>query len=119
MTDNNENIILNKIYNTSNDLLNVFNKLKILKQEIKQDVNILNNNYFVEKTDSYEKFDELIDDEGIKQLTFLLDKLCKEVKEDLDTKCSEHEFIDDSADIGFDQSINICYCRHCHLSKKV
>jgi hypothetical protein len=116
--NNNENTILNKIHNTSNELFILLNKIKAVKTEIKRNIGTLDNNYFVEKTDAFNKFNELIDDEGINQLTYLLDKLCKDVSKELDTKCSDHEFIDDSTDIGLDQTINFCYCKKCHLSKK-
>lgn len=115
---NNENTILNKIHSTSTELLILLNKIKNVKIEIKHNIEALDTNYFVEKTDAFNKFNDLIDDEGIGQLTYLLDTLCNDVNDELDSKCSDHEFIDDSTDIGLDQTINFCYCKKCHLSKK-
>ena len=115
---NNENTILNNIHNTSNELLVLLNKITDAKMKIKHNIKTLDNNYFVEKTNAFEKFNDLIDDQGINQLTYLLDKLCKDVKDELDTKCSNHEFIEDSTDVGLDQTINFSYCKKCHLSKK-
>ena len=115
----NEDIILNKIYNASAILLTLLHQIKDAKRDIKTDIERLDNNYFVEKTDALERFNEILDDQGIDQLTNIVDKLYEEVKDELTTKCSEHEFIEDSADIGFDKVLNFSYCRHCHLSKKV
>ena len=115
---NREDDILNNIHNTSHELLVLLNKIKAVKTEIKHNIEKLDNNYFVEKTDAFNKFNELIDDEGVDQLTYLLDKLCKDVKDELDTKCSDHEFMDDSADIGYDEIAYFCYCKNCHVSKK-
>jgi len=115
---NNENKILNKIHNTSQDLLLLLNKIKDAKREIQTDIEKLDNNYFIEKTDAFDKFNDIFDDQGVNQLTYFIDKLCNDVTEELDHKCSDHEFIDDLADIGFDKTVNICYCKNCHLSKK-
>jgi len=115
---NNENTILNNIHNTSNELLVLLNKIKTVKTKIKHNIKSLDNNYFVEKSDAFEQFNDLIDDQGINQLTYLLDKLCKDVKDELDTKCSDHDFIEDSTDVGLDQIVYFCYCKNCRVSKK-
>ena len=52
--------ILNKIHNTSNELFILLNKIKAVKTEIKRNIGTLDNNYFVEKTDAFNKFNELI-----------------------------------------------------------
>ena len=114
-----EDIILNKIQNASAILLSLLNQIKDAKKDIKTDIEILDNNYFVEKTGVFEKFNEILDDQGIKELTNLVDKLCEDIKDELETKCSDHDFIDDSADIGFDKTLNFSYCKYCHLSKKI
>jgi hypothetical protein len=115
---NNENTILNKIHKTNSDLLVLLNKIKDAKREIQADIEKLDNNYFVEKTDVFEQFNDIIDDQGIYQLTILINLLSSDIKHELDTKCSDHEFIDDSADIGLDQTVYFCYCKRCHMSKK-
>jgi len=112
---NNENTILNK---TNSDLLVLLNKIKDSKKEIQADIEKLDNNYFVEKTDAFESFNDIIDDQGIYQLTILINLLNSDIKYELETKCSDHEFIDDSADIGLDKTVYFCYCKKCNLSKK-
>ena len=115
----NENIILNKIHSTSNELLILLNKISAAKREIKSNIEMLDNNYFVEKTDAFTQFNDIIDDQGIYQLTILINQLNSDIKYELETKCSEHEFMDDSADIGLDQTVYFCYCKKCHMSKKL
>jgi hypothetical protein len=119
MTEHNgENKILNKIHKTNSDLLVLLDKIKDAKKEIQADIEKLDNNYFVEKTDAFERFNDIIDDQGIYQLTILINLLNSDIKYELDSKCSDHEFIEDSTDIGLDQTINFSYCKKCHLSKK-
>jgi uncharacterized protein (DUF2164 family) len=115
----NEEEILNKIHSASNELILLLNKLKSVKVEVEAAVKDLDHNYFIEKSDSFDKFNDIFNDQGINDLISVVDKLCEDVKEDLERTCSEHEFIWDLADTGYDNWVSICYCKNCHLSKKV
>jgi hypothetical protein len=115
----NENIILNQIYSASNELLLLLNKIKSVKKNVESAVKDLDNNYFIEKSDAFDNFNDIFNDHGINDLISVIDKLCEDVQDEIETKCSEHEFIDDLADTGYDNWVSICYCKNCHLSKKV
>jgi hypothetical protein len=115
----NEDEILNKIHSTSNELLLLLKKLKGVKKELETAVNDLDNNYFIEKSDAFDQFNDIFNDQGTNDLISVIDKLCKDVQDENDNKCSEHEFIWDLADTGYDNWVSICYCTKCHLSKKV
>lgn len=119
MTEMTENIILIRMQDASKELQTLLNKLLVIRQEIDVSLNALDNNYFVEKTDALENFIEIFNVQGIEHLSQFIDKFCEQVKEELDTKCSTHDFIDDVVDFGLDSSASISYCKHCHLSKKV
>lgn len=114
-----EDIILNQIYSASNELLLLLNKIKSVKKDVESAVKNLDNNYFIEKSDAFDKFNDIFSDYGINDLISVVDKFCEDVQEDIDNQCLEHEFIDDLADTGYDNWVSICYCKNCHLSKKV
>jgi hypothetical protein len=114
-----EDIILNQLYSASNELLLVLNKLKRVKKDVESAVKNLDNNYFIEKSDAFDNFNEIFNDHGTNDLISVINKFCEDVQDEIETKCSEHEFIDDLADTGYDNWVSICYCKNCHLSKKV
>lgn len=116
--ENNENNILEVMHVAASDLLTMLNNIRILKQLVAKDIEKLDNNYFVEKTDAFEKFNEIFDNDALNDLTSVIDTFCENVKEELETKCSNHEYIDDYVDSGFDKVIQICYCKKCLLSKR-
>ena len=115
----NEEEILNKIHSVSNELLLLLKKLKGVKKEIETEVKDLDNNYFIEKSDAFDQFNDIFNDHGTNDLISIINKLCEDIQYENDNKCSEHEFIDDLADTGYDNWVSICYCKNCHLSKKV
>ena len=119
MSEVTEDKILIRMQDASKELQTLLNKLLAIKKEIDVSLNTLDNNYFVEKTDALENFNEILNVQGIEHLSQFIDEFCEPVKEELDTKCSTHEFIDDVVDFGLDSSASISYCKHCHLSKKV
>jgi len=114
----NENNILEVMHLAASDLLTMLNNIRILKQLVAKDVEKLDNNYFIEKTDAFEQFNEIFDNDALNDLTSVLDTFCENVKEELETKCLDHEYIDDYVDSGFDNVLQICYCKKCLLSKK-
>jgi len=115
----NEEEILNKIHSISNELLLLLKKLKGVKKELETDVKDLDNNYFIEKSDAFDQFNDIFNDHGTNDLISIIDKLCEDIQDENDNKCSEHEFIWDLADTGYDNWVSFCYCTKCHLSKKV
>ena len=119
MSEVTEDKILIRMQDASKELQILLNKLLVIKKEIDVSLNALDNNYFVEKTDALENFNEIFNVQGIEHLSDFIDKFCEQVKEELDTKCSEHDFIDDVVDFGLDSSASISYCKYCHVSKKV
>ena len=119
MSEVTEDKILIRMQDASKELQTLLNKLLAIKKEIDVSLNTLDNNYFVEKTDALENFNEIFNVQGIEHLSQFIDEFCEQVKEELDTKCSTHEFIDDVVDFGLDSPASISYCKHCHVSKKV
>jgi hypothetical protein len=115
----NEEEILHKIHSASNELLLLLKKVKCVKKEVEVAVKDLDNNYFIEKSDAFDKFNDIFDDHGTNDLISVIGKFCEDVQDEIDSKCSEHEFIDDLADTGYDNWVSICYCKKCYLSKKV
>ena len=115
----NEEEILNKIHSASNELLLLLNKIKSVKKIVEAEVKDLDNNYFIEKSDAFDKFNDIFNEHGINDLISVIDKFCEDVQEDLESMCLEHEFIWDHADTGYDNWVSFCYCKNCHLSKKV
>ena len=115
----NEDAILIRMQEASREFQLLLKTLIVIKKEIDASVDALDNNYFVEKTDTFKKFSDIFNDQGIDQLSSYIDEFCMDVKDELANKCSAHEFVDDSADVGLDGVVYFSYCKHCDMTKKV
>ena len=114
-----ERDILYKMKMTTTIFLNLLKQIKKTKIEIANDIEyIMDNNYFIEKTDVYDKFNALFDDQSIDNLLSIIDPLVEELARERDRVCENHEYIDDSIDDGPEKSKTIYYCRVCHVSRK-
>lgn len=115
--DANEQTILNKIQETTYKFLVMLNEIKRSKQTITNDVKMINNNYFIEKTDIFYKFNDLFDDYTLNGFIEEIDLYCKNIKETMDNVCLNHEYIEDYIDISIDKDQKIRYCKKCHVSQ--
>lgn len=113
----NEQTILNDIYDATNKLLVMLNEIKRSKQTIANDVKTLDNNYFIEKTDILDKFNDLFDDYTLNGFVEEIDIFCKDIREKMDNVCLNHEYIEDYIDISIDKDQKIWYCKKCHVSQ--
>ena len=115
----NEDAILIRMQEASREFQSLLKKLIVIRKEIDASVDALDNNYFVEKTDIFKKFSDIFNDQGIDQLSSYIDQFCMDINDELATKCSNHEFVDDSADVGYEDTVYFSYCKNCHMTKKV
>jgi hypothetical protein len=116
-----EKTILLEIRSLINDFLANISETKDKIIQINQEINELDNNYFLE--DNGINFSELCDifiEYGcpIQNLTNTLLKYQATIEEKVDTICN-HEWIQDEIDIDLDRSQTICYCNKCLISKKI
>ena len=70
--EQNEQTILNNIHETTNKLLMLLNEIRESKQKIANDIENLDNNYFIEKTDISDKFNGKIIYGSSVNIVFLL-----------------------------------------------
>ena len=102
----------------------VYNFLLTLKEtkssiaEIKNDINDLNNNFFLEDKDNiYIKLLKLFDEESILDLIQDLNKFNNLVSHKIDN-CCNHEWLEDLIDLNPEKSQKISYCKKCEVSMK-
>lgn len=117
--EQNEHTILNNIHETTNKLLIMLNEIRESKQKIANDVKNLDNNFFIEKTDIFDKFNDLFDDYTLNGFVEEIDIYCKDIRETMDNICLNHEYIEDYIDINIDKDQKIWYCKKCHVSQVV
>jgi hypothetical protein len=114
-----EREIMTKMKTTTIMFSNLLTQIKGLKTSIAKDIDLnMDNNYFIEKTDVYDKFNALFDDQSIENLLSIIDPLVEELARERDRVCENHEYIKDSIEDGPEKSKTIYYCRVCHVSRK-
>ena len=114
-----EREIMSKMKTTTSMFANLLKQLRELKHGIAKDVDLLmDNNYFIEKTDINDKFNALFDDQSIENLLAIIETFVEELVRERDRVCENHEYIKDSIDDGPEKSKTIYYCRVCHVSRK-
>lgn len=114
----NEKSILLKIHKTTTKMITLLQEIKHNKLEIQKDINNLDNNYFVEKTFTMERFNEIFDNNALNDLSSVLEIFCENINQEMDIICLDHEYVSDHIDIGIDKVKKIWYCNKCHASKK-
>ena len=114
-----EREIMSKMKTTTSMFANLLTQLRELKHGIAKDIDLLmDNNYFIEKTDINDKFNALFDDQSIDNLLGIIEPFVEELVRERDRVCENHEYIKDSIDDGPEKSKTIYYCRVCHVSRK-
>jgi hypothetical protein len=114
-----EREIMSKMKTTTTMFANLLKQLRELKHGIAKDIDLLmDNNYFIEKTDINDKFNALFDDQSIDNLLGIIEPFVEELVRERDRVCENHEYIKDSIDDGPEKSKTIYYCRVCHVSRK-
>jgi hypothetical protein len=114
----NEKDILLNMYKTSYKFLIQLYETKICIDNIKHDVNNLDNNYFEEDNDKlYTTLMTIFDEISIEELIQMLSTYKNIVEDKLNNICA-HEWIYDDIDIGPESSQRICYCKLCEITKK-
>lgn len=95
------------------------NNTKTQVSNINKNVEVVNNNYFIEDEDNvYMKFSEIFNFNDINILEQNLQNLRNIITYKIDNSC-EHEWIDDDIEIDAEMSQKIWYCKYCGTSKKV
>jgi len=112
-----EKEILYKMRNVATELLLTFYQTKTIVDEIDNDVNSNENNYFEENQEIFHRFQQIINEVNIHHLSFLLQDFKCYVDFKLEN-CCEHVWINDDIDIDPDRSQRIVYCSKCGISKK-
>ena len=113
-----EKNILIHINETVYNFLLTLNETKSSIAEIKNDINDLNNNFFLEdKNNIYIKLLKLFNEESIFDLIQELNKFNKLVSEKID-HCCNHEWVEDLIDLNPEMSQKIFYCKKCEVSMK-
>ena len=135
MNEVTEHTILLNMKSCANDLFKLVNmicEIKTKREKIQNDIDNLNNNYFVKNSEIYSKYLDHFSDKhneettnAIKNETF---NTHNGVRKDIflfikDIDCAisnlcEHEWIHDNIDIGPESSENIIYCSKCELTRK-
>lgn len=113
-----EHNILNKINTLSSNLIIALFETRTLLNEIKSDVKRNNNTYFNQNPEIINRLNDILTEEGIKQLSFLLTDYKNYVQYKA-TECCNHQWIKDTIDIDPDRSQTIVYCRLCEVSQKI
>lgn len=114
-----EREIMYKMKTTTIMFSNLLKQMKGLKTSIAKDIDLLmDNNYFIEKTDINDKFNVIFDDQSIDNLLSIIDPFVYELVRERDRVCENHEYIKDTIDDGPENSKTIYYCRVCHVSRK-
>ena len=114
-----ETEILYKMEKTTSMFLKLLYQIKSMKSEIINDIDLnMDNNYFIERPSIINQFNDIFDDQSIDNLIGIIDPFIKEILEEGEKLCSQHEYVKDSIDIGSDESKTIYYCKHCHVSRK-
>lgn len=95
------------------------NNTKTQVSNINKNVEVVNNNYFIEDKDNvYMKFSEIFNFNDVNILEQHLQNLSNIITDKIDNNC-EHEWIDDDIEIDAEMSQKIWYCKYCGTSKKV
>ena len=114
-----EREIMTKMKTTTIMFSNLLKQMKGLKTSIAKDIDLLmDNNYFIEKTDINDKFNVIFDDQSIDNLLCIIEPFVEDLVRERDRVCENHEYIKDSIDDGPDRSKTIYYCCVCHVSRK-
>jgi hypothetical protein len=113
-----EKNILIHINETIYNFLLTLNETKSSISEIKNDINDLNNNYFLEdKYNIYGKLLNLFDEEVLFDLMNELQNFQNQISLKIDN-CCNHDWVEDLIDINHDKSQIVSYCKKCEVSKK-
>jgi hypothetical protein len=118
-----EEILLN-IDETITELLNNIENAVAKITDIQFNIQALNNNYFAEDSNNISKRlakivtsdYSLLDIHD--QLTTLKTSVAANL-EKISNNRHTHEWIEDTIDVSLDQSMTICYCRKCEISKQL
>lgn len=95
------------------------NNTKTQVSNINKNVELVNNNYFIEDKDNvYMKFSDIFNFNDINILEQNLQNLSDIITDKIDNSC-QHEWIDDDIEIDAEMSQKIWYCKYCGTSKKV
>jgi nitrate reductase cytochrome c-type subunit len=113
-----EQEILNKMKITTTMFLNLLIQIKGITAEISKDIDLNDNNYFIENPSINHQFNDIFDNQSIDNLIAIMNPFINEIVEEQEKICSQHEYVKDSIDIGSDESKTIYYCKHCHVSRK-
>ena len=118
-----EEILLN-IDETITELLNNIENAVAKITDIQFNIQALNNNYFAEDSNNISKRLAKIvtSDYSLldihEQLTTLKTSVAANL-EKISNNRHTHEWIEDTIDVSLDQSMTICYCRKCEISKQL
>jgi hypothetical protein len=113
-----ENDILTKMNETISKFLVHICDVRINVKDIKNSVNKIDNNYFIEDPNKvYPELLNIFDDTSMNELTHVLVSYKNKIDNNLKYVC-DHEWIVDDVDIGPEMSQRITYCSLCEISKK-
>jgi hypothetical protein len=118
-----EEAILTNINNTITEFLNNIENTVAKITDIQFNIQALNNNYFVEDRNHISKrLAEIVTSNySLLDIHDQLTKLKASTEFNLEKIANNrhtHEWIEDTIDVSLDQSMTICYCRKCEISKK-
>jgi hypothetical protein len=113
-----EKEIIYKMRDVANELLLTFYQTKESIDEIEKNIdNNTKTNYFTENPELFHRFQQIISEINIPNLTFLLQDFKCYANFKLDSYC-DHEWINDDIDINPDRSQRITYCCKCSVTQK-
>jgi hypothetical protein len=112
-----EKNILNKLNNLSSNLMIALYETRLLLNDVNRDLKKMDNDYFVQNPEIMQRLDDLLNENSLKELSFLLTDYRCYVQYKTST-CCNHNWTKDLIDIDPDKSKLIVYCSKCEVTQK-